>query len=358
MTNVICKPGDPGYIYPGSEEYFNVIGCSEVADILGHGYKSAGELWRIKTRRSPREGHKAVFDRGHDMEPIMARMIQRDYGRVLVSEQVQYRDPQRPWLVYHADGMFPKWSPLNDGAKEQDGPGIWEAKAPGSRMAQKMAEEGMTENYLCQGQMGMHVASAALSREISWGTYGFLDYDAYELVAYDTMADAEFQRRALQLVERFYDCLVRDVPPDDVEAEKIEVPELCGAKQIITDPWLVERSVRLAQIMEAIKPLAADDKAIREEMKNYLSEVAEAEVPGVMKFTYKYQKEGEKIDGEGLLTYCECVTGLYNAVLERLEGAGNPTLTYPAPIRFDRSNWVTPKAPTRVFKPTPIKQKG
>lgn len=358
MIQTICRPGDPGYIQPGSDDYFTVIGCSEVADILGHGYKSANELWRVKTRRSPREGHKAVFDRGHDMEPIMARMIQRDYGRVLVSEQVQYRDPARPWLIYHADGMFAKWTPLNDGAKEQDGPGIWEAKAPGSRMAQKMAEEGMTENYLCQGQMGMHVASAALAREISWGTYGFLDYDAYELVAYDTMADESFQRKALQLVERFYDCLVKDTPPDDVEAEKIEVPELYGVKQIISDPVFRTDALLLVQIMEAMKPLKEHDAEIRDRMKNYLSEVAEAEVPDVMKITYKYQKEGEKIDGEGLLVYCEFVARQHNAILERLKGVGNPTLPYPGSIKFDRSQWVEKKAPTRVFKPTPIKKKG
>ena len=352
---MVSKPGDAGYIQPGSEEYFNVIGCSEVADILGHGYKSAGELWRIKTRRSPREGHKAVFDRGHDMEPIMARMIQRDHGRVLVSEQVQYRDPKRPWLVYHADGMFAKWTALNDGAKEQDGPGIWEAKAPGSRMAQKMAEEGMTENYLCQGQMGMHVASAALAREISWGTYGFLDYDAYELVAYDTMADADFQRKALQLVERFYDCLVRDTPPDDVEAEKIEVPELYGVKQILTDPLMLSNAIRLAEIMAAVKPLTDEDKKIREWMKGELEMVAEAEVPEVMKFTYKYQKEGEKIDGEGLLTYCEHLVREYDEMAKMVVAMGGGMRPL---VAFDRSQWVQPKPPTRVFKPTPIKKKG
>ena len=351
----ICRPGDPGYIIPGSDEYFSVIGCSEVADILGHGYKSANELWRIKTHRSPREPHKAVFDRGHDMEPIMARMIERDHGRVLVSPQVQYRDPARPWLIYHTDRMFAKWTPLHEGAKEQEGPGFCEMKAPGSRMCQKMAEEGVTENYVCQGQIGAHVASSALSRTITWGTYCFLDYDAYQLEAYDTMVDAAFQRRALPLIERFYDCMVRDVPPDDVEAEKIEVPELYGVKQIITDPMFVSQAQLLGQIIEGMKPLKERDAEIREWMKNYLSEVAEATVPDVMNFTYRYQKEGEKIDGEGLLTYCEHLAEKYNEMdREYAEERGG----IKDQITFRRSDWVTPKAPTRVFKPTPIKKKG
>jgi len=334
----VCRPGEAGYIQPGSDAFFTVLGCSEVADVLGFGYKSAVERWKIKTHRMAREDHKSVFDRGHDMEPIMSRMIQRDHGRVLVSEQVQYRDPTRPWLVYHADGMFPSWTPLNEGAKEQAGPGIWEAKAPGSRMCQKMAEEGVTENYVCQGQIGMHVAGAALDRIIGWGTYGFLDYDAYELECYDTLADISFQQRALQMLDRFWDCVVRDVPPEDVEAEKVVLPELTSTKQIVTDPTIVQEAVLLAQIMADMKPLEKQDKEIRARMKEFFATVSEAEIPGVMKFTYRYQKEGENIDGEGLLHYCE-------------------SLCEANSIPFRRTDWVTPKAPTRVFKPTPIKQK-
>lgn len=338
MSGEVCRLGDAGYIEPGSDKYYEVVGCSEVADILGHGYKSALDLWKIKTHRASKPEHKRIFDRGHLMEQMMSRMVRSEYGRNLVAEQVQYRPEAYPYLVYHADGMFPKWSPLNDGAREQEGPGIWEAKAPGSHMANKMNNEGMTENYICQGQMGMFVASQALHREISWGTYGFLDYDAWELVCFDTMADPQFQARAIQMVSRFYDCMVRDVPPDDVAAEPIVVPVLRPKAEIV-DPMVVGAARRLAELSEEIRPLKDEDAGLRDFLKMAMQEYAEAEIPGVMKFSYKYQKEGEKIDGEGLLEYCQ-------------------TLCDRASIPFRRSDWVTPKPPVRVFKPTPIKQKG
>lgn len=346
----VCRPGDPGYIVPGSDVHkFEVIGCSEIADILGCGYRSVNELWMIKTHRAPRDEHKRIFDRGHKMEPHGAEMI-REMGRVLTAEQVQYRDPERPWFIFHADGMFPKWTPLREEATPRDGPGWWEFKAPGTEMTDKMRRDGISQNYVCQGQGGSWVSSAALGRPVSWGTYGFIDYNDWELVAFDMAADAKFQSGMLQLVERFYDCLVRDVPPADINPrEAPPVPVVSGELVKIVDGELPELALRLAEIMPNLSILEKEDKAIRERMKEILSGHELAEVPGVMKFSYKVGKASEKIDGEGLLTYAEYVVGCYNAALEK------HGITYQAPIIFDRTHWVTPRAPTRTFRPTVVK---
>jgi hypothetical protein len=61
-----------------------------------------------------------------------------------------------------------------------------------------------------------------------------------------------------------------------------------------------------------------------------------------MKFSYTYGKPREEIDGEGLLTYCEHLCDLLHGAIE----ASPP---------FRRSDWVTPKAPTRTFRPTAVK---
>lgn len=336
--NMICKPGDAGYIEPGSHAHkFEVIGCSEVADILGHGYRTANDLWMLKTHRAPRDEHKRIFDRGHKMEPLGAEMVREDYGRILVAEQVQYRDPARPWLIYHADGMFTKWTPLDDNGTPRDGPGWWEFKAPGTEMADKMRRDGVSQNYICQGQIGSHVASAALGRPITWGTYGFIDYNDWELVAFDMVALPDFQVKALQLIERFHDCMVRDVPPSDINPSELPpLPEACGSMVDITDPELTKLAMRLVEIMPDLSMLKKEDEAIREQMKELLSGYEQAQIPGVMKFSNKFGKPGEKIDGEGLLVYCE-------------------SLCYISGTTFRRTDWVTPKAATRTFRPTPIK---
>jgi hypothetical protein len=219
------------------------------------------------THRAPDEGHKRIFDRGHAMEFHGAAMLRRDYGRVLVAEQVQYRDPARPWLIYHADGMCPTWTPLDEGGVEREGPGIWEFKAPGTEMADKMRRDGMSQNYICQGQAGMYVASVAMGRPVLWATYGFIDYNAWELVAFDMAAMKDFQIKLLQLLDRFWDCVVRDVPPDDVVPEEIVVPVVSGEQVTITDGDLPILAERLREIQPQLKELKDDEAMLKEQMK-------------------------------------------------------------------------------------------
>jgi hypothetical protein len=348
----ICKPGDAGYIVPGSKEYCEVIGCSEIATILGFGFEQPKDLWLKKTHRKPQSEHKRIFDRGHDMEPIMARDL-RARGRIIVSEQVQYRDPQRPWLIYHADGMFPKWSPLEDGDTPMEGPGPWEGKAPGSRVAGDMKRDGMSSAYVCQTQGGIHVASQALGQDLQWATCGFMDYDEYETVAFDIKRSNSFIAHMLEKLDAFYECLRTDTPPEPINPLHYEMPpEIKGELAIITDGPLISIVERWLRINEVLKSAKDEDALLRDQMKDMLDDVAKAEIPGMCKFSYGYGKPSETIDGAGLLTYCEHLVGQYN---ELLTCAGEAGLRGGSYITFDRSHWVTPKAPTRSFRPTPVK---
>ncbi len=337
---LVCMPGEDGYIEPGSPEYDQVLGCSQIADILGVGYRSANELWMQKTHRAPATEHKAVFDRGHRMEAVMAEMVVDQYGRMLKSEQVQYRDPDRPWLIFHADGMFPKHCPLSSGEEKLEGPGIWEAKAPGMRMVDTMSRDGITENYLCQGQMGMHVASAALDMPITWATFGFLDYDAWELVAIDCKRSNEFLDAALAKVDEFWACVQSDTPPTPINGPLLPVPGLDMGTLVEVDKQVVEWAHDLAALIPALKEAKAQDTFIRDNIKAHMELHEKMEIPGVMSFSYKYGKAREAIDGKGLLVYCESLVEEFNAL------AGNHTTN----IVFDRTQWCEPKPPTRTLR--------
>jgi len=357
--SLICRPGDPGYIVPGSPEYCEVIGCSSVGDIMGWGYrKTANDVWLSMTHRKPDQEHKRIFDRGHDMEPIMARRVQEEHGRILKGEQVQYRDPDRPWLIFHADGMFPKHSPLLGDTKKRDGPGVWEAKAPGSIMAKMMIDEGMTKSYVCQGQIGMHVAGMALGMPITWGTFGFLDYDGYELVAFDMDAIWSFQKKVLAALDEFYDCVQRDVPPTPINPLTFERPPIVNGKlRIVEDGELLSLSNDLRALAPAISSAEAKKKMIRERIKEILFKDGKAEVPGVMRYSYQYGKAKENIDGEGLLEYCEHLVGEHNHISDLLKMTQEDPLVHKLPhIAFDRTHWVEPVAPKRTLRTTVIKE--
>lgn len=342
MSDLICMPGDSGYVVPGSDKWHEHIGCSEVANILGHGWDTANDLWLSKTHRKAKQEHKLIFDRGHDMEPKMAADC-RAAGRVLKGEQAQYRDPDRPWLIYHTDGMFPKWTPLHEDDKPQHGPGVWEAKAPGYGMTMKMEEDGMASSYIDQTQVGMHVASAAMGQPVTWATFGYLDYDQYRTIMFDCPANAEYQKRCLEIIDEFWDCLVRDVPPTPIHPEKIPVPPpVKGTKMIIKDGPIASLCRQLCDLQDNppdIVTFKMMDGDLRERLKEELGDIQLAEVPGVMRLSYAYGKPKEVVtDPLGLLHYCQ-------------------TMCHNHRVVFRRSDWVETKAPSRTFRPTRIDDK-
>ena len=353
---LVTRPGEKGYIEPGSPEYRAVLGCSSVAAALGvpGARKTPMEVWRYMTHRAPDTEHKKIFDRGHAMESFVAAKLMEQYGRTVKSEQVQYRDPDRPWLVFHADGMFPLHTPLRAGDRKREGPGVHEAKAPGFHMTEKMAREGMTPDYICQMQLGMHIAGMAMGLPIAWSTASFLDYDAWEVEAFDIDADWSFQKAALKRLDAFYECVLTDTPPESPLAkDALVVPEVNGEKQVITEGRLVELSQKLAPLIESVKQATALDKMLRAEIKALIEPFEYVEIPGLIKYTYTRSKPGQKIDGEGLLTYCEWLIGKYTKLVnEIVEIEAN--MAEPTPIIFDRSQWVTQTAGTRSMRPTLI----
>jgi hypothetical protein len=345
--SAICKPGDPGYIKPGSIQACSHIGCSEVGSILGMGFETPDEVYRRKTFRAARDGEKRIFERGHDMEPVMVKRLQQDYNRRVVAEQVQYTDPANPWFIYHADGMFPMWSPLQDGDKTLEGPGIWEGKAPGSRVAADMRANGMSQHYVCQGQSGMYVASQALGRPINWGTFGFLDYDEYSLVAFDVPYRQEFMDGALPILKAFYRCLANDCPPDPCEPGELiaELPTVKGDTVTISSGDLWTSFCVLKELRDAREAAEAAYDSKKAELMVACGDMTSVVLSSVGRISYSWHKGRETIDGRGLLTYCQHLVEAYNDLV-----AGNATSL--TPKTFRREDWVKTGQPSRTFTPT------
>jgi len=358
MTALICRPGDPDYVVPGSTEYRKHIGCSMIGDIMGHGYNTPLQVWKKLTNKALPDQHKAIFDRGHDMEPIMTRMV-RDKGRLLTAEQVQYRDPERPWLIYHCDGMFPKWSPLDPGDNPHEGAGLAEWKAPGSDMAAKMAREGMSKQYICQGQGGMHVAAAALGQPVQWGTFGYLDYDNYELVAFDVGRSEAFIVEMLQIVDHFWaEHVVKDIPPPDgLPTERVDPPVISGDLEIISDGKVFDLSVQLSDVMEQMEPLTASKKELVAALKVELDAHSKIEVPGVMKYSHSQGKDKTTYDAEGLFCYVQNLVGDRNRLAEIINGAA-PDTFHEDILAWTPDHFRTVKPGNRPFKPTRIKEQS
>jgi hypothetical protein len=73
MTAATFRPGQPGYIEPGSPEWLRAITPSKVAAILGVSrWESPYSLWHRMKGTVPPEGPKDIFQIGHDYEPAAA----------------------------------------------------------------------------------------------------------------------------------------------------------------------------------------------------------------------------------------------------------------------------------------------
>lgn len=85
------RPGQPGFIAPGTAEWLDAITPSKVAAILGVSrWESAYSLWHRMKGITPQEEPKDIFDIGHDYEPAAAnRWLRQNPGWKLSRSEVQ-----------------------------------------------------------------------------------------------------------------------------------------------------------------------------------------------------------------------------------------------------------------------------
>lgn len=88
----VNRPGDPGWIQPGSERHRSMISPSKVAAILGFSrWQSPYGLWQEMAGNVEPDPPKDIFTVGHDAEPYMARRwLRLNPGWRLSPDEVQF----------------------------------------------------------------------------------------------------------------------------------------------------------------------------------------------------------------------------------------------------------------------------
>jgi hypothetical protein len=274
---------DARYIHVGSPAHAKVIGCSTAANILGHGFQTPMEVWMRLTGKSKPTPHKRIFDRGHAMEDHIVKMMLDDHARHVTSREVMFVDPERPWLIAHVDGLLERHQPIGDPGQipHYAGVGYFEAKAPGSRMASQYKDAGLPGNYIAQGQMTAHLVGA--EKPLEWGCYAFMDYDEWKLVTFDVPTNLGYIEVGLQMLDRFWEHVQADTPPEDVIACLGELPEVSGEVEIVVDHDPVD-------LMRQLIEMSMVEKEAKSEMKRLKSEFAKTFELG------KYQSEHGKVN--------------------------------------------------------------
>lgn len=256
-----------------------VIGGSDVGSIFDLDWGCKRRLFYEKSGRAPDfpERDNPIFERGHYMEEVIARMYADKSGRpVRISPRVAH--PARPWMVVHMDRIVT--------APDKAGDGYLEIKCVNRRTFAEFKKSGLKESYILQVQHGLAVTG------YTWGSYAILCIDPWDFKWFDVEVDYDIVERLYIAEERFMQdvkngaeyvrlpatdkrcatCLYRHscqgealaglIPPGDRDADLVDAPDLLPVaaelNELATMKADVEAMIEDAKgrMMEAINALA------------------------------------------------------------------------------------------------------
>lgn len=101
---------------PADLDRRHFLGGSDVADLIGKGYRTRLECWEEKTALEPVDRslspeRQKFFRRRKEQEPFVARLLVEEYGisvtRLSFDEVNRYRDAEHEWMRCEVDFEFP-----------------------------------------------------------------------------------------------------------------------------------------------------------------------------------------------------------------------------------------------------------
>lgn len=214
------------------------IGGSDVAAVLSEGYGCARALFLDKSGVEPDYQHGedtlGLFDRGHSLEPIIARKFAEKTGLKIRNMPTRV-SADRPWMRVNVDRMICS-------VDETSGPGYLECKTANEHVFQNMLEEGMPPHYVLQVQHGLAVTGW------KWGYFAVLEPYTFRFLSFRYERDDKLiDRVILSFEEAFW---------ADVVAGKIPA-KLADFNDSRCEKCVYRRGCRNAEALPAVKKVKA-----------------------------------------------------------------------------------------------------
>lgn len=150
------------------------IGGSDAAAVLTEGYGCPRALFLDKSGVEPdfqhTEAELGLFERGHALEPIIARKFVEKTG-LKVRRMPTRVSAERPWMRVNVDRCIETVDPA-------EGPGYLECKTANEHVFQNMLEEGMPPHYVLQVQHGLAVTGWR------WGYFAVLEPYTFRFLSF------------------------------------------------------------------------------------------------------------------------------------------------------------------------------
>lgn len=189
------------------------IGGSDAASVLGQNpYKTIYDVWLEKTSGEAEDVSNFHMERGNYMEPLIEQHIRENLDPTLNSremfdrlnigegnniDQITLLHPTYPFVGGHVDGL---------------GEAVWEMKAPTMRSFEWIVKDGISNNWIYQGQHYAWIVYARIG-EAKPVKVGIWNYDLWEPYVIEFDPDLELWERMEEVYTDFWDCVEMDIPP-------------------------------------------------------------------------------------------------------------------------------------------------
>ncbi len=198
------------------------IGGSDVASVFGEKYGCPRALFLDKTGVEPDYEHSEasldLFERGHQLEPIVAKRFERESGWT-VRRMPARVSRDRPWMRVNVDRIILSVDGATTGF---EGPGYLECKTAGREVFAEMRSTGMPEHYILQAQHGLAVTGW------QWGAFAVLEPYSFQFLWFKFKRDEKLIAVIERVEEQFWQMVKAGNIPDKLEDFNDARCQKCG----------------------------------------------------------------------------------------------------------------------------------
>ncbi len=264
------------------------LGGSDMPAVIGVSrFTSPMELWLEKVGYVEEEESTGDMKRGKGMEPMIRDMYQEREDREVLPAPEMMRHPEHSWMIANPDGL------LED---EEMGHGVWEAKCPRSYTFATILREGLSYEYVAQGQHYLAVSG----REFV--SYAIFDNENWKMIVLSVRRNEKIIAHLIEIGQEFWHCVETRTPPDGLPA--LRLPQGRKKQELVT--------VDAPEWTETLRRLHMARRIEREAKK--LKEKSGLRIQAMM-------GDLEHVQGGGAVVHCTQKEGYRKLDLEALKSA-------------------------------------
>lgn len=186
------------------------IGGSDIASVFSlEPYGCARRLFYEKTATPPDYAPKneALFERGHELEPVIVAKYLRETGYVGEQHKETIRHKQHAELFVHLDQLIYRNHAPDDGGVTLQG-GVLECKTANREIFARIKKQGIPNGYALQLQHAMHCTG------LKWGAFAVLWPDGWQMLHWEVEYDYEIGKMIEDEALAFWASVQANEPPE------------------------------------------------------------------------------------------------------------------------------------------------